>query len=76
MGWFKNNNKNEDEVAHNNLLDNISEEIKETKAREILRKSKEEKLKLLEIASNCAMPGEPSSRTIERAVAFKKYLLS
>lgn len=39
-------------------------------------KSKEEKLKLLEIASNCAIPGEPSSRTIERAVAFKKYLLS
>lgn len=35
---------------------------------------KEEKLRLLEIASNCSVPGEPSSRTIERAQEFKKYI--
>lgn len=38
------------------------------------KKIKEEKLRLLEIASNCSVPGEASSRTIERAIEFKKYI--
>ena len=70
MGWFKKSKK--DQEAHNAWVDfTIREEVKNK-----IKESKEEKLKLLEIASNCAIPGEPSSRTIERAVAFEKYLLS
>ncbi len=38
------------------------------------KREKEQKKRLLEIASNCSIPGEPSSRTIERAIEFKKYI--
>jgi len=40
------------------------------------RRRVEQKLRLLEIASNCSLPGESSSRTIERAEEFKKYIQS
>ena len=37
-------------------------------------RQQDQKLRLLEIASNCSVPGEASSRTIERAIEFKKYI--
>jgi len=38
------------------------------------KRLKESAFRLLEIASNCSVPGESSSRTIERAEEFKKYI--
>ena len=73
MGWFK---KDTIEENYQKWQDNYLEQEKISQQGALKRREKEEKLKLLEISSNCAIAGEPSSRTIERAVAFEKYLLS
>lgn len=54
--------------------DNYLEHEKILQQNTLKRRKIEQKLRLLEIASNCSVPGEPSSRTIERAQEFNKYI--
>ena len=56
--------------------DNILEYLEEQQQVARHKRQLEQKLRLLGIASNCSVPGEPSSRTIERAEEFKKYIQS
>lgn len=55
---------------HQGIIDYLEEQHLIAKHKRVY----EQKLKLLEIASNCCIPGESASRTIERAVEFKKYI--
>jgi hypothetical protein len=57
---------------HDNILEYSEEQHQVAKHKRQL----EQKLRILEIASNCSVPGETSSRTIERAEEFKKYIQS
>jgi hypothetical protein len=60
------------EDEHDNILEYLEEQQQVARYKRQL----EQKLRLLEIASNCSVPGESSSRTIERAEEFKKYIQS
>lgn len=62
------------EEDYQEWTDNYLEHEKLLQQNTLKRRRKEEKLRLLEIASNCSVPGEASSRTIERAIEFKKYI--
>ena len=54
-------------------LESIDEVLESMHKSAEYKRLKEERFRLLEIASNCSIPGESSSRTIERAIEFKKY---
>lgn len=55
---------------HQGIIDYLEEQHLAAK----YKRRREEAFRLLEIASNCSVPGEPSSRTIERAVELKRYI--
>ncbi len=71
FGWFK---KDKIDIEVDDFAENFLKEMEEKQKQNNIKRLIEQKLRLLEIASNCSIPGESSSRTIERAVEFKKYI--
>ena len=71
FNWLKKDHVEED---YKEWLSNCIEQVKLSQEEIFSQKMKEERLRLLEIAANCSIPGESASRTIERAIEFKKYI--
>jgi hypothetical protein len=66
--------KDKIEEDYQEWSDNYLEQERLLQQNTLKRRRVEQKLRLLEISSNCSVPGEPSSRTIERAVELKRYI--
>lgn len=66
--------KDKIEEYYQDWSDNFLEQEKILQQNTLKTRKVEQKLRLLEVASKCSIPGEPSSRTIERAIEFKKYI--
>jgi hypothetical protein len=71
FNWIK---RGDDKENHEEWLSDCIEQERLSQEKTFSQRMREERLRLLGIAANCSIPGESASRTIERAIEFKKYI--
>lgn len=71
FNWTK---RGDDKEDHKELLSDRIEQEKLSQEKIFSQRMREERLRLLGVAASCSIPGESASRTIERAIEFKKYI--
>jgi hypothetical protein len=71
FNWTK---KDDDKEDHKEWLSDCVRQEKLSQEEIFSQRMREDRLRLLKMAASCSIPGESASRTIERAIEFKKYI--